>query len=273
VSEVRRIRSDDGVDLACLVDDFVDAWRPRRSVLLLHGACGSHRRFTGWVPALARHRRMLRLDMRGHGLSAVPPPESPLDMPRLVADVVQVLDALGCEEVDVIGASAGGYVAQHLALAHPSRVRSLLLFGASAGLRNTAAEGWPARIRAEGLRAFLATTLPSRFNPDLTEPGVTEFFLDDCARTDPDFAGRFIALMGTLEWSDRLPEIRCPVLLAIPGHEEIGGADPYSIMRARLPDVDVLTYAGHRHNFFDALPDRCAADALAFLRRRFGDDR
>lgn len=269
--DTHRIRVDDGIALACVADDFTAPWRRPRDVLLLHGATGSHRRFHAWVPTLARRFRVLRLDFRGHGASELPAADSRLDMPRLVEDVRQALDALGVASVDIVGASAGGYVAQHMALAHPGRVRSLLLFGSSAGLKNSGTAAWAARIAAEGLRAFLATTIDARFDRARTDPRLIEWFLDDCARTDPAFGARFIALMSSLEWSERLPEIGCPVLLARPAAETIGGADPYAVMMQRLRDLDVLTYEGGRHNFFDAEPERCAADALAFLERRFPD--
>jgi 3-oxoadipate enol-lactonase len=42
----------------------------------------------------------------------------------------------------------------------------------------------------------------------------------------------------------------------------------YEVMRERIPDVRVLSYAGMPHNICDADPTRCAADILAFLRER-----
>ena len=59
----------DGLDLAYYIDDFTDPWAKAPTVLLLHAAMGSARRYFGWVPHLARHYRVVRLDLRGHGAS------------------------------------------------------------------------------------------------------------------------------------------------------------------------------------------------------------
>ena len=52
-------------------------------------------RYYAWVPRLCRHYRVVRMDLRGHGESAVPPAEPPLAMERLVQDVAELLDHLG----------------------------------------------------------------------------------------------------------------------------------------------------------------------------------
>ena len=261
----------DGLRLAYHRDDFTKPWRKAQTIVLIHGACGSHRRFYSWVPRLARHYCVVRLDLRGHGDSEVPPPESELSMDRLVRDTVETLDHLGVDAVHVVGASAGGYVAQNLAIAAGARVKSLVLLGSTAGLKKSQTNTWPARIAAEGLRPFLAATIADRFPLERTDPGLVEWFLDDCSRTDPNFAARFIAHMSSLDWSDRLSEIRCPTLILVPGQETIGSNENYDVMRERIPDVQLIPYAGYPHNFFDSDPDRCIDDTLGFLDRRFGD--
>jgi hypothetical protein len=40
-------------------------------------------------------------------------------------------------------------------------------------------------------------------------------------------------------------------------------------MQQKIPDATLITYEGLPHNICDIVPDRCAADILAFLRRRF----
>src|SRR6185312_16594332 len=131
--------SSDGVRLSYLVDDFTDPWRPTQWLLLLHAAMGSSQRWYAAVPALARHYRVIRMDLRGHGDSQVPPPESPLDMNRLVQDVRELLQHLGAGPLHIAGNSAGGYIAQNLAMQSPGQVRSLVLFGSTPGLKESQA--------------------------------------------------------------------------------------------------------------------------------------
>ena len=96
---VDKFTASDGIRLAYYIDDYTDPWRKADTLLLLHAAVGSARRFYGWVPALCRHYRVVRLDLRGHGASEVPPASSPLDLDRLVADVSELLDHLGVRAV------------------------------------------------------------------------------------------------------------------------------------------------------------------------------
>jgi pimeloyl-ACP methyl ester carboxylesterase len=111
----------DGISLAYYADDFTDPWKPASSVLMLHAAMGSAWRYFAWVPHLARDHRVVRLDLRGHGGSQVPPDRQQLALDRLVADVAELLDHLGCEKAHIVGNSAGGYLGQQLAMTHPER--------------------------------------------------------------------------------------------------------------------------------------------------------
>ena len=112
----------DGIRLAYYIDDFTDPWRQADTLLLLHAAVGHAKRFYAWVPGLCRHYRVVRLDLRGHGASQVPPTSSPLDMARLVADVEELLSHLGIKSCHIVGNSAGGYIAQNLAMKSPAKV-------------------------------------------------------------------------------------------------------------------------------------------------------
>ena len=80
---------------------------------------GSALRWFNWVPRLARRYRVVRLDLRGHGNSAVPAPEQPFSLAHLVDDALQLLDLAGAGSAHIVGNSAGGYVAQQLAIHHP----------------------------------------------------------------------------------------------------------------------------------------------------------
>jgi pimeloyl-ACP methyl ester carboxylesterase len=99
-------------------------------VLLIMGLSGSHRDWHRHVPHLADHDVIL-FDNRGTGRSS--PVEGLLSMSDMVRDAVAVLDAAGVESAHVHGTSMGGMIAQHLALEHPERVRSLVLSATSPG--------------------------------------------------------------------------------------------------------------------------------------------
>jgi 3-oxoadipate enol-lactonase len=264
--------SSDGVRFAYYVDDFTDPWKAPQTLLLLHAAMGHAKRWYAAVPTLCRHYRVLRLDLRGHGDSQVPPAESSLDMNRLVRDVREVLAHSGTVgPVHIVGNSAGGYIAQNLAMQSPEAVRSLMLFGSTPGLKESQAHTWLPRVAKEGLRNFLAATIEDRFPPG-HDPGHVRWFLDEAGKNDTAWIGRFVGLMTTLWWMDELHRIQCPTLLVVPGAETVGHAGNYQKMRERIPDAELISYPGLPHNICDIVPERCAADALVFLRRRFPED-
>jgi 3-oxoadipate enol-lactonase len=260
----------DGVRLAYLIDDFTDPWKKAPMLLLLHAAMGSTRRYYAWVPSLARHYRVVRLDLRGHGASQVPPPEPALTLERLVADVAELLDHLGVASAHIIGNSAGGYLGQRLAMTQGERVRSLLLFASTPGLKKSQAPGWIPQIAVKGLRTFLAETIAERLPLDQVDPGLVTWFLDEAAKNDPAYIAKFVLLMASHDWSEELGRIRCPTLVVVPGAEPIGSTANYEPFRRLVPDVEMRVYEGAPHNICDAFPERCAADALDFLSRRFG---
>jgi 3-oxoadipate enol-lactonase len=269
MTETARFTTSDGLSLAYYIDDFTDPWHHPTTLLLLHAAMGSARRYFAWVPHLAREWRVVRLDLRGHGNSQVPPAEQPLALDRLVSDVAELLDHLGVESAHIVGNSAGGYLGQQMAMTRPARVRSLVLFGSTPGLRNSQAPNWIPQIQAKGLRGFLAETIRDRL-PEDADRGLVEWFLDEASRNDPAYIGKFVLLMASYDWSGEVEGIRVPTLVVIPGGETVGSVANYEPFR-RLDDVEFRVYDGLPHNICDAVPDRCAEDVRDFLRRRFGD--
>ena len=95
------------------------------TVLLLHSLGTQAAIWESTAEALSSRYRILRPDLRGHGLSDVTP--GPYSVEGLADDMLALLDALSVAEVHVAGISLGGMVAQSLASRVPQRVRSLTL--------------------------------------------------------------------------------------------------------------------------------------------------
>lgn len=94
-------------------------------VLAIHGVTGHGRRYAGLAETALSDRRVLAVDLRGHGRSGW---EAPWDAATHVADLSETLDAMGIDEpVDVVGHSFGGLLALTLLRDHPERVRRLVL--------------------------------------------------------------------------------------------------------------------------------------------------
>jgi pimeloyl-ACP methyl ester carboxylesterase len=98
------------------------------AVVLLHGLNNSGRSWFQLAPSLATDRRVLMLDLPGHGESERPNVGYELDWYAQI--VARWIEALALDHVDVVGHSFGGGVAQMLLLEIPERVRRLVLIAA-----------------------------------------------------------------------------------------------------------------------------------------------
>lgn len=101
-------------------------------VLLIHGSGPGVSAWVNWrpvMPALARQRRVIAPDMLGFGLSDRPAGQV-YNMDVWVQQAIDLLDALGLPQVDLVGNSFGGGLSLALAIRAPERVRRLVLMGA-----------------------------------------------------------------------------------------------------------------------------------------------
>ena len=78
-----------------------------------------------YIPALAKHLRVIALDNRGAGESDKP--DAPYTTELMAGDALAVLQAAGEESAHWFGISLGGMISQRVALDHPAAVRSLIL--------------------------------------------------------------------------------------------------------------------------------------------------
>lgn len=80
------------------------------------------------IDGIAASRRVITFDNRGIGASTG---KTPATVEEMAEDAVTFIRALGLEEVDLIGFSLGGMVAQAVVEKHPGLVRRLILAGTS----------------------------------------------------------------------------------------------------------------------------------------------
>jgi 3-oxoadipate enol-lactonase len=189
---------------------------------------------------LARTRRVLRYDTRGHGHSPAPPP--PYTLADLGGDLIALLDRQGIERASLCGVSLGGMVSMWVAAHAPDRVERLVLCSTSALFGPP--EIWAERaalVRSGGMETVADTVIARWFTPTFAaaRPDVVA---DTRAQLVATSAEGYAACCGVIERMDLradLPGIRVPTLVIAarddlstpPEHAQVIAA---GIPRARL---------------------------------------
>ncbi|MFW0793186.1 alpha/beta hydrolase [Gordonia sp. CPCC 205515] len=129
-----RLTTSDGISIAYRVIGD-DPTRP--PVVLQHGFAASAARnweAPGLVNALLDDgRRVILVDARGHGESDKPHDPAHYGEPRMARDLMELFDALGLSEVDLVGYSMGAIISL-LTAAQDTRIRRLVIGGVGAGV-------------------------------------------------------------------------------------------------------------------------------------------
>ena len=254
----------------------------------LSGSHGSaHEMWEPQVPALARHFRVVRYDLRGHGRSPVPP--GPYDIADLGADLVALLDRLGVARAHLCGLSLGGMLSLWTAAHHPERVERLVVCCTSALLGP--AELWVERatiVAARGTAAVADGVLSRWFTPALhaRDPALVARMRAMLAATP---AAGYAACCGAIQRMDLradLAAIRAPTL-AIAGAEDPSTPPAHlsriasAIAGCRLAVVDDAAHLANveqpervalilEHLRGHAIPDSTKGDTVSDSQRDIG---
>lgn len=152
----------------CVVHYQVDGPADKPALLFSNSLASDLRIWDPLVPLLVSDFRLIRYDMRGHGLSEAPAP--PYSAADLAQDVVGLLDALQIDKAVVCGLSVGGVIAQQLAIDYPDRVRALVLCDTGARIGTVAS--WEERIatvKAHGLTVLATPSMERWFSEDFRQ--------------------------------------------------------------------------------------------------------
>src|SRR6266852_6637576 len=94
-------------------------------LILLHGGLGATSMFGPNLPALAKGRQVIAVDLQGHGRTA--DVDRPLSVATMADDIAALLEHLRIERADIMGYSLGGGVALQTAIRHPEVVNRLVV--------------------------------------------------------------------------------------------------------------------------------------------------
>jgi pimeloyl-ACP methyl ester carboxylesterase len=208
------------------------------------------------IDGIAAHRHVIIFDNRGVGASSGSVPHT---VDAMAADAVDFIRALGHEQVDLLGFSLGGGVAQVIALEHPELVRKMILAGTG-----TAGAGDLGAVRKVAVMAYVKAALTLRdprhflFFPRTTEGkrAATDYMARLKERSED--RDKRISPMGMraqlkairaagVQAPYDLGKISQSVLVANGDHDVMVASEHSADMARRLPDAKLVIYpdAGH----------------------------
>ena len=268
------------IEGAGLVPDG-QAMRERPTLLALHGGPGfDHAYFKPALTALTDVAQIVYLDLRGQGRSSRPPVET-CTLEQMADDVAAFCRALGIVSPVVLGHSAGGFVALHLAVRHPEVAGRLILLDTMAA---TADQG-DALARLEQRCGTTARTVAARvFSGDISPDAMADFgtyvvpaYVHDPATAGPVFAAMarsgFSAEVATYYFRERAPlydvrgqlaEIGVPTLVIVGASDWLCPPSAARAIASGVPRAELVEIPAAGHFAFAEQP-ACFGEAV----RRF----
>ncbi|HEY1544046.1 MAG TPA: alpha/beta hydrolase [Xanthobacteraceae bacterium] len=225
-------------------------------IVLVHGFASTKETnwvVPGWIATLTRAgRRAVALDNRGHGASTKLYDPARYHTSLMAEDVRALMDHLGLERADLMGYSMGARTVAFAALAHPARVRSLIIGGLGERL-----------VGGVGLPETIADALEAPSITQVTDPQGYAFRAF-AQQTKSDLKALAACIRGSRQTLTReeTGRIVTPTLVAVGTKDSIAGS-PQKLAEL-MPNAAALGIPDRDHML--AVGDKVfKAGVLAFL--------
>ncbi len=232
-----------------------------------------------WDPAvtdgLAQEREVILFDNAGVGASTG---EVPNSFGGMAGNAIAFVRALGLEQVDVLGFSIGGMVAQEIAAQAPALVRKLILVGTGprgADMATSQSQAifsvsydkpedvWlkvhfapSAASQAAGLAFLERKWLRQDRSPEMTAQAIA---------AQGEAIGKHVALRETAGYLDYLKEMRLPTLIVQGSNDVIIPSYNSYVLQQTLPNARLILYPDSNHGSLFQYPEEFVAEVTLFL--------
>lgn len=244
-------------------------------LITIHGGPGNSSDYMLSLEQLASEGlAVVSYDQRGTGRSSEP--SEGYGMPNYVADLEAVREAVGAEAIHLLGHSWGGLVAQRYAVAHPGRVRSIVLLGSGVLTPEAAQAGQHSRgrriadLQEQGVMPERITSMRELLPAYFADP---EFEMPDELRGmeyNPEVEQVTWSSLAGYDFGEGLDALEQPVLVLWGKDDPFGmayvDATKQTLLAAELETV-ILGECGH---YWHECPDESLTQVRAFLGPRLG---
>jgi pimeloyl-ACP methyl ester carboxylesterase len=224
-------------------------------LVLIHGGLTTIGEMQGWVQPLAKTRRVIAVEMQGHGRTA--DTDRPMSFATMGDDIAALLNHLKIPKADLIGHSFGGAIAIRAAIQHPDKVRRLVVISSP-----HARSAWYPETREgmsqvdAGLAENMMQTPTGKFSKQWPEPQRFPQFLDKLGKL----------MSEDYDWSAEIAKLPMPVLLVFADNDSIsqrhiaeffallaGGVKEPGWLNTRLSTSRLAVVPGYSHyNFINS---------------------
>ena len=239
-----------GLKLYYQEDWFGEPWLTPEPAVFLHGDLEKGEIWWGWVPRMAQHYRMIRIDLPGFGRSTVPS-NYEWSHTNFAKGFSEFLDTIGAPSVHLIGAKTGGALAMYYAATNPQRVRTLVV-----------ASGPFSSVDPK----MASSTQQVRLGSAASKEEMAYF---DKLRDESSLATREAVqkMNSSFNLDALLPKITAPTLIITSDRSALQSVDTVLRNQVKIPNSRLLVLTSDAYHIAVAKADECSANALAFMQQ------
>ncbi|KAH6976468.1 Alpha/Beta hydrolase protein [Ilyonectria sp. MPI-CAGE-AT-0026] len=258
------------------IDDFADPWKPRETILIQHGFARTIQHWYHWVPALARRYRVIRRDLRGHGLSSHRKTTSDnidyeYSLDTILDEIIDTLDQLGIEKVHFLGESTSGMLGEVLAAKYPHRLLSLVICSSPTHLPESALQlfafghaDWPTACRTLGSRGWAEALMRCPGTVASDDPAYQAWWLDMISQSDCEGLAGYAEFLAKMDSRPFLKEIIVPMLILAPSRSAVMTVAMMEDVAKQVNGAKIEVIDAPGHEIFVSGAEQCQKAAISF---------
>lgn len=237
--------------------------------VVLHHPLATDLTFWDELTAALRPRyRVIRFDARGHGRSEAPVGRYSFE--TLAADVVALMDHIGCAKAGYVGLSMGGMVGQYLGLLHPSRFNALVIVSSTSRVVPEFQSLWVDRVKVAREKGMGSQV----------EPAMARWVAEATKRDKPELVKRFAGMIEAtplegyagwcgaiehLDMTDKLGGIKLPTRVIVGDQDPATPIAASETIHQGIPGSDLVILKDVSHMLSSEDPAAFHAAVLPFL--------
>ncbi|PNS14351.1 Phosphoinositide 3-phosphatase [Sphaceloma murrayae] len=265
------IKHPNGQTTHIIDDNFTDPWKPHATILIQHGFARHSAFWYHWIPVLARHYRVIRRDLRGHGHSSTPPASYDYSNATICDEILDTLDQLGLDAVHFIGESTSGMLGELLAAQHPSRLLSLTIISSPTHLPPPALDlfafghpDWPTACRVLGARGWANALSNVPGTVSLPDPEYLEWWKDQVGLSSAEGLAGYAGFLARLDARPVLARIKVPMLILAPARSAATRVEEQRGIQEAVAGSKMVVIDGKGHEIYVERAEDCQKAVLEF---------